>query len=265
VTLRHVHGGKATESEPERQSENTLRIDQLAQTTGLSVRNIRSHHERGLLPAPEVHARVGYYGPKHIERIRLILSLQNEGLKLDGIKRLLEESHSDSAGLLRVKQAAEAVAETEAPEIMSGAELAERLSLSDEEVSESLARAARLGVLIPLGDGQFQVLTPSLIDAAEEVVRGGMKLESALRLVEDVGEHSDAIARHFVETFVADVWKPFAASGMPEAAWPRIAEAMERTRPVAAMVVLSIFRQKMSDQVEETFAQIAKRLSEGKT
>ena len=245
--------------------EDGLRIDQLAQATGYSVRNIRSHHERGLLPPPDVRARVGYYGSAHVERLRLIQALQNEGLKLDGIKRLLEESHTDSAGLLRVKQAAEAAAETEAPEVVDRADLLRRLSLSEVEAPATLAAAERLGILLPIGDDRFEVLSPSLIDAAEEVVNRGMKLESALRLVEDVGRHSDAIAKRFVKTFVDDVWKPFAAAGMPEEDWPRIADAMERTRPVAAMVVLAVFRQKMGDEVEDTFAQIAKRLSQGKS
>jgi len=200
-----------------------------------------------------------------MERIRLIQALQSEGLKLDGIKRLLEEAHSDSAGLLRVKQAAEAATEMEPPEVVLGAELTERLSLSDDDLPRALAAAERLGILIALGDDQYQVLSPLLIEAAEEVVRSGMMLENAFRLVEEVGHHSDAIAKRFVKTFVNDVWKPFAAADMPQEEWPRIAEAMERTRPVAAMVVLAVFRQKMADEVEATFAQIAKRLAEGKS
>ncbi|MDQ3726250.1 MAG: helix-turn-helix domain-containing protein, partial [Actinomycetota bacterium] len=88
------------------ESPNQLTIEGLSQETGLSVRNLRSHHARGLLPPPEVRGRVGYYGPEHIERLRLIQELQAEGLKLDGIKRLLEESRGD--GLLNVKRATDA-------------------------------------------------------------------------------------------------------------------------------------------------------------
>ena len=39
-----------------------LTIEQLAAEVGMSVRNIRNHQSRGLLPPPEVRARVGYYG-----------------------------------------------------------------------------------------------------------------------------------------------------------------------------------------------------------
>ena len=66
-----------------------LTIEQLAAEVGMSVRNIRNHHSRGLLPAPEVRARVGYYGPEHVARLRLILDLQADGFNLASIERLL--------------------------------------------------------------------------------------------------------------------------------------------------------------------------------
>ncbi len=72
--------------------ERVLTIDELARETGLTVRNVRSHHARGLLPPPEVRGRTGYYGPEHVERLRLIQRLQGEGMKLSGIKRLLGDS-----------------------------------------------------------------------------------------------------------------------------------------------------------------------------
>src|SRR3954471_21174102 len=108
---------------PVEDSPNQLTIEGLAHETGLSVRNLRSHQARGLLPPPEVRGRIGYYGPEHVNRLRLILELQAEGMKLDGIKRLLRASESD--GLLRVKQAADSMADSESPEVVSAEELAE--------------------------------------------------------------------------------------------------------------------------------------------
>src|SRR4051794_26185564 len=56
-----------------------LTIEQLATTTGMSVRNLRSHRTAGLLPPPHVRDRVGYYGPEHTERVRLVQELQGMG------------------------------------------------------------------------------------------------------------------------------------------------------------------------------------------
>ncbi len=63
----------------------TLTVEQLAYETGMSVRNIRNHQSRGLLPPPEVRARIGYYGPEHVARLRLIQEMQAEGFKLSAI------------------------------------------------------------------------------------------------------------------------------------------------------------------------------------
>jgi hypothetical protein len=49
-----------------------LTIDELAQRTGMTVRNVRAHQSRGLLPPPEVRGRTGFYGPEHVSRLELI-------------------------------------------------------------------------------------------------------------------------------------------------------------------------------------------------
>jgi DNA-binding transcriptional MerR regulator len=245
-------------------SANTLRIDELARETGLTVRNIRAYHERGLLAAPELRARSGFYGPEHIARIALIQNLRDEGLKLEGIKRLLDASHSDSAHLLRVRDAAQAVDEVEAPEVMAQAVLRTRLGIADDEAAARFfSTAQRLGLLAPVAGGRYHVFSPALIDAAEVVVGSGMTLDHALELVEHVAGPSEAIARGFVQTFVDDVWKPFADAGMPAGDWPRVAEAMERTRSASTNVVLAVFRQRMAREVEATFLRITRQIADG--
>ena len=73
-------------------STEKLTIDELARATGMTVRNIRAHQSRGLLPAPEVKARTGYYGPEHAARIRLIQEMQSAGFNLRAIERLIDAS-----------------------------------------------------------------------------------------------------------------------------------------------------------------------------
>src|ERR1044072_950472 len=133
-----------------------LTIDELARETGLTVRNVRSHHARGLLPPPEVKGRTGYYGPEHIQRLRLIQALQQEGLNLDGIKRLLGD---DGEKLLALKRAG---ADSETPEVITATELQERFG----DAPGLIKKAAKLGVLLPLGDGHYEVPSPALLQAA---------------------------------------------------------------------------------------------------
>src|ERR1700739_2946111 len=84
---------------------HTLTIEQLASEVGMRVRNVRNHHSRGLLPAPEVRARVGYYGPEHVARLRLILDLQADGFNLAAIERLLSGGEGLASRLLGLRTA----------------------------------------------------------------------------------------------------------------------------------------------------------------
>ncbi len=246
------------------ESENSLTIDELAREVGLSVRNVRSHQARGLLPPPEVRGRIGYYGPEHVSRLRLIQELQAEGMKLDGIKRLLRESGDRGEGLLRVKHAADAPDESETPEVISAGELSERLAVDPGEGQRLVAKAVKLDLLVPLGDGLFEVPSPKLLGVAEELVRNGISIHAALGLVEDLRRHSRSVSARFVKLFIDEVWKPFVDAGMPDEQWGDIADTMEAARPLAAEAVLAVFRQTLNDEVEHAFADITKRLSEGK-
>jgi len=246
------------------ESANELTIDDLAREMGLSVRNVRSHQARGLLPPPEVRGRIGYYGPEHVNRLRLIQELQAEGMKLDGIKRLLRASSGQGEGLLRVKQAADSMADSESPEVVSAEELGERLSVDGEEGAKLVARAIKLDLLIPLGEGLFEVPSPALLSVAEDLVAHGISVRAALRLVEDLRRHSRAVSQRFVKLFIDEVWRPFVDAGMPEEQWSAIADSMEAARPLAAEAVLAVFRQTLGDEVESAFSDITRRLSEGK-
>ena len=65
------------------------RIEDLADETGTTVRNIRVYQERGLLPPPVRRGRTVYYGPEHTERLKLILRLLDRGYTFATIEELL--------------------------------------------------------------------------------------------------------------------------------------------------------------------------------
>src|SRR4051812_46510803 len=115
----------------------------------MTVRNIRNHQSRGLLPPPEVVARTGYYGSAHLERLRLIREMQADGFNLNAIKRLLTETDGSADQLLGFKPGVPAPFEAESPEILSEEELAQRFGELD---ARTLDKAAELELLLPLGD-----------------------------------------------------------------------------------------------------------------
>ena len=244
------------------ESPNQLTIEQLAAESGMSVRNIRAHQARGLLDPPEVRARVGYYGPEHVEQLRLIRDLQEDGFNLGAIKRLIDDSEGTAERLQRFGRALSAVAHAERGQTLTLEELGQRFRVSAQEAPEVLAEAERLGVLVPTGDGRYQVPSPSLLAIAEEVVGRGISLRSALAVLEDIDRHCDSVSRSFVELFVAEIWKPFAQADMPAEQWPEIEHAVERLGPVASEALIAIFQRRLGARLEGAFEEITRRVAE---
>jgi DNA-binding transcriptional MerR regulator len=225
-------------------------IDQLAHVTGMTVRNIRAHQSRGLLPPPEVRGRTGYYGPEHAARIRMIVDMQADGFNLNAIRRLLASTPPGTATqALDFGRSLREPWEEEPTEILDAAELAARLG-GEEPDPELIARATELGLVVPAGDGRFEILSPALIRAGEALVSLGIPVEAGLRVQEQMARHADGIARAFVRMFVDEVWEPFEAAGKPESEWPRVQAALDRLRPLAGEAVNATFRRSMSKAVE---------------
>jgi DNA-binding transcriptional MerR regulator len=240
--------------------EPQLTIEQLAAESGMTVRNIRAHQARGLLSPPEVRQRIGYYGREHLSQLRLIRQLQDDGFNLNGIKRLLEDTQGTAERLLSFKQALSGAAAGEQSEMLTIAELGRRFRVSAEEAPRVLEKAVNLGVLVPVGQDQYEVPSPSLLAIAEEVIRRGISPHSALAILDDIERHCDSVSRSFVKLFLREVWKPFAQADMPAERWPEIEEAVQRLAPIASEAVMAIFQQRLGTQIEGAFDEIARRL-----
>ncbi len=225
-----------------------LTIDELARETGMTVRNIRAHQSRGLLPPPEVRARTGYYGPEHVARLRLIQDLQAEGFNLKAIERLI--SASDGAGeevLAFGRQVLSAFADEE-PEVTTIEDLTTRLRSTDER---AIRRAEKLELIRPLGDGRYEVPSPTLLRAGEELAAMGVPPMHALAVAEQVRRHTRAIADQFVRLFVEDVaGGELDPSKRTPQEWALLSDALARLRPLAREAVGAAFQQTMSAAVE---------------
>lgn len=243
-------GGQVSEPEA------TLTVEQLAYETGMSVRNIRNHQSRGLLPPPEVRARIGYYGPQHVARLRLIQEMQSEGFKLSAISRLIGEHGEDADRFVGLRQAITAPFATEAPEVLTREELAERFGVDDDRL---LAKARKLGLLVDLGEERFEAPSPALLRAAEDVQGMGIELAAALAAIEKLNRNAQSSARAFVDLFVDELWKPFDEAGRPEEGWAEIIKAVERLRPLAVEALNATFRLTLTAEVEQSFGEVLER------
>jgi DNA-binding transcriptional MerR regulator len=237
--------------EAARQNDHGLTIEDLAERSGMSVRNIRAHQSRGLLPPPDIQGRTGYYGAEHVARLELISEMQADGFNLQAIKRLLDASDGAVEEMLGFRRALMTPFEQERPEFIEERELEERWG---GPLDPGLVRKAeRLGMIRSLGEGRYEVPSPALYRAGEEVLALGVPPEQLIAAAERVRRHSDSIADSFVELFLNGVWKPFVEAGRPDDEWPRVREAFERLRPIASEAVLAAFRRAMTEAVEKAF------------
>jgi len=232
-------------------------IDELARRTGMTVRNIRAHQSRGLLPPPDVRGRIGFYGPEHVDRIELIREMQAEGFNLEAIRRLVQAAPNAGDEPLRFLRAVHEPYADEQPEVVTLEELADRWKTSD---TRHLRQAVRLGFLRDLGDGKFEDPSPRLARAAEQLAQLGVPPGTQIEVAAKVREHADGIARAYVKLFVEWIWKPFQEAGAPEDRWPDVLDALERLRPLAAESLGAIFAVAMSDATERALGRAIERL-----
>jgi len=228
-------------------AKDGMTIRELAERTGMTVRNIRAHQTRGLLPPPVVRGRTGYYNEEHVARVTLTREMQADGLNLEAIRRVLDSGEGSAAAIFDFTRALRAPFEYEAPEIIEAAELS---NLWGQD-AKLLSLAEELDILRALPDGRIEVISPRLMQAAAELAKLGVGPEGALRTAEKLRRHADGAAHAFIKLFVEEVWKPFDEAGRPERDWPKVNEALERMRPLAAGAVLAMFQIAMSEATDK--------------
>jgi len=237
---------------------NDLTIDELAQRTGMTVRNLRAHQSRGLLPPPEVRGRTGWYGTEHLARVELIKELQADGFHLEAIQRLLDSAGGSTTEVLRFTRAVHSAFEEEEPQIVELVDLAEQWG--PDATVKLVEQATKLGLYRPLGDGRFEEVSPRLGRAGAELARLGVPADRALATAAKVRRHAQGVSKIYVELFVEVVWEPFERAGRPAERWPEVLEALERLRPLAAESLLAFFQMSMPDEVDSRLGRELERL-----
>lgn len=100
-------------------------IETLSKISGLSRRAVRYYIQRGLLEPPEGSKRGCYYTEKHLERIRDIQRLSEQGVPLLKIKEVFDGVSGDAAAEMKAPSAPQ-VTRWERIDFGSGVELSFR-------------------------------------------------------------------------------------------------------------------------------------------
>ena len=244
-----------TNLRPDDAAPGEYTIDQLAHSSGVTVRNIRAHQSRGLLPPPDVRGRTGFYTDEHLNRLRLIADMQGDGFNLNSIKRILANLPAGSAGqVLGFEQALRQPWADEEPEVVTADSLVELAGADADEAL--LKKAIRLGMLVPLGEDSYEIPSPTLLRVGPELERLGVSLAARLAVLERIQKHTEGVASAFIDLFMDHIWKPFNDAGRPDGEWPRVHEALQRLRPMATEVLVAQFGQSMGKGVDDAFGRV---------
>jgi DNA-binding transcriptional MerR regulator len=230
------------------------RVDDLAQTAGMTVRNVRAYQERGLLHPPLRRGRTSFYDDSHLARLRLIGRLLDRGYTSAHIAAFIAdwESGHDIGATLGLERALLAPGSAELPQELGYDELVATLGGLAEP--GTLDRAIELGLLSRLDDGRFRVHRPRLLRAGAELVGIGMSVTQALELAAALRERVQAVSALFVTTVADHVLAQHPPGWVPsDAEIPEIVAIVERLRPLARVAVDEELTPALDDDLQNFF------------
>jgi DNA-binding transcriptional MerR regulator len=212
-------------------------VDELARATGLNTSTIRLYRHRGLLPAPKMEGRIGYFDDGHVARLRLIAELRERGFSLAAIKDLVDtwESGHDLDEVLGMERALARPADVDT---LSRAQLEQRFPelAADHDL---LRRLEQMRVAMPRDDGDYDV-SRGFLQTSAVLASLGIPLVVMLDEFEPVGEFARAQAERFVSLFERYVLS--AVDEVDPAAMAKVIEALRAAGVdvVAAALAIAI-------------------------
>ena len=220
------------------------RVAELAEAAGVGVDTVRFYQSRGLIAAPRREGRFAIYSETHLDRIRRIRSLLDQGFSLAQIRRLLE----DEAAATGSGQAPAGVEDGGLLEALAARSIGEgtvsRAELSAETgVPEALvASVIQAGLIQPIevqGEERFPRQDLEMVKGALEILGMGLPLDRLLELAAQHAANVDALAEQAIDLFDDHVRTPLRdANGEEE----EVRRTFERLLPRATQIVALHFQ-----------------------
>ncbi len=218
-------------------TEEELTIDTLASVAHVPSRTIRFYQSRGALMVPTIKGRVAFYGPQHVERLKLIAQLQDRGLSIDAIRDLctsIDKGELDLAEWLGIEGEIQAPWANDQPRMVSDDELYE---IAGTKRPGLIADLVRVKLVTRTGD-RLLLKSPALLGVAMRLESTGMDLESSSEAGLLIKKHMQRATSDLVSLFMAR-----AEAGRIDARDP--GKVFAALRPTAIEAVRVIFGREM--------------------
>lgn len=190
--------------------DELLTIDELAGSTGLTVRTTRYYASLGLLPPPIRRGRLAYYGPEHRARLELVTAMQSHGYTLAAIEKHLAAVDLDApaeeielqGSLLRAWAPAQwEELDRPALDVRAGRRLKD----------DDIAWLVGSGSIVPKDDGGYRAVP--FLDLALQLQATGFPLKTLVEANQAVRRHMDALVEDLHQLLTADVLAELRAAG----------------------------------------------------
>jgi DNA-binding transcriptional MerR regulator len=223
-------------------------VDELAARAQMTVRNVRAYAGRGLIEAPRLAGRTGYYNREHLQRLQLIRQLLERGFTLAAIEKAIQGTpHSAAGHTLDLMTILDLPDEGDA-EIMPREDLAALAGVErDDALIESMVG---LGLVEKLDGDRVRLVEPAVVRAGTAAVTMGLAPETVIGLFPVLQKHLRVITDTFVRDVVAEIVQPFVDAGFPEDDWERIIGVIDGLLPIASQVTLGIFRSEFRQSID---------------
>ena len=225
------------------------RVEQLAAACDISVDTVRYYQSRGLLPQPDREGRLAWYDEGHAERIRRIRHLQERGLTLAAIGRVVRgELGTADADL------AAAVAEARGnddPELLT----LEAFSAASGVPASLIQAVEREGIRIAREvDGQPRYTSSDieLVRTALKLLEFGLPLGELLGLARDADGALRGLAERAVDLFDEHVRRPIRdTAGDADRVADQTVQAFRELLPAVTELVSRHFRRVLLETAED--------------
>ena len=178
------------------------RLDDLARQADVASTTVRLYQAKGLLAAPRLEGRTGWYDDSHLSRLRLIARLQNEGHSLAGIADLLEQWEQGRSldAVVGIELELDALLGDAHAVVLDPAELLGRFP-GGSMTAELMRRAATLDLVDATEDGKVRIADSRFLEAGSALAHLGVPLDVVLDEWEALVAHTDEIANRFLTVF----------------------------------------------------------------
>lgn len=210
---------------------STYGLIELAEAFGVPARTVRYYQATGLLQKPRRIGRRAVYDETHLDRLRQIVDLRARGLKLEGIREMLEAGANGEAPAVALL-GSEALSEqwlAEATRTFDARELAEFLGDAYPSLVDDLIEAGYLTRIDTDGEPQWRTTEAPLLRGALQLAELGTDVALSGRSRTLLRRRLRRLSEDLVRMWVTEAGAQYAG----EATTEELTLSIDRIRAVA--------------------------------